>query len=478
MSWSKIGVVSKPDIEDDTELDIAVRVVDVDEWDHDSIAYKLTCRDIERNRLEVTAFHNDEISVDRWDRGDWYKIQSARGNIYRGEPALTLNYGNCEIEELNGPPVEAAGNRELEERDGPESISDIADRPLADTVRTTTAHTSVPDEGTYLSQFSVDVDELSVHRYDLDLSGNGWNDLGTLVNKLANALWRRTGVPTSQYSDFSIVTTEPVTVDTVSAYGDEADLQNHEEVTVSPAANPGVVRNLVIDAIKNALEGDERYRVEGIYSVESVRPRQRSDDGRFEAADEYDIGVTADSGGNVLASIETSYSLRSGVSVAELIGDTSIQLQGLYAEHVTAYGNYASGRIAYVDRKTRYTDPLTELGGDSVADYHRQESRAPDALIDEIASQNPPLVYIYYSNGSDPLPQAPHFLRLSPSLDVLSSLDQSFLYDITDEMKQEPEERFERAAWFAGQIDNLDDIDVSVGTTPRTAPTHDGTPRT
>lgn len=458
---------SKADIRDDAELTIAVRVIDIEEWDdHDSIAYKLKCRDIARNGLDVAVFRGDGVPVDKWDRGQWYELTDALGNVYRDERSLTLNYGNATITALDEPPrvAEQTGGSNGDET---VSVVDISSGPVTDTIRSTREHTSVPDAGTYLSQFQVDVpDELSVHRYDVDASGNGWAAPGQVVNKVAANVWRRTGIPTAQYDEFAIVTTLPLEFDSISTYDTTARLRDHETVKITSAGNPGVVKGLVEDAIKNALIDDGQYSVGGIDDIETLRPRHRSDDGRFEAADQYDIGIRVDSAGNVLASVEVSYSLRSGVSVAELLDSDNIQLPGLFAEHVPEYDYHASGRIAYVDREVGYTDPHPELGGESVADYHRRKERAPEPLIDEVAAADPPLVYIYYSNGDDPRPQAPHFLRLSPSLDVLSALDGSFLNDLTGEMKQTPEQRFERASWFADEIGDLPEVNGSISARP------------
>ena len=61
---------TRTDIQDGEQLTIIVLLTEIDEWqNHDHIARKVLCKDIEGNELSLTIFHNNDAVEYDWDVG-------------------------------------------------------------------------------------------------------------------------------------------------------------------------------------------------------------------------------------------------------------------------------------------------------------------------------------------------------------------------------------------------------------------------
>ena len=75
----------KNDIEDGEDIDITLRATGIDEWDHDTVARKIQFEDVGGAAVELTVFHNNDVADFEWQVGEWYLLENAVGNEFRGE---------------------------------------------------------------------------------------------------------------------------------------------------------------------------------------------------------------------------------------------------------------------------------------------------------------------------------------------------------------------------------------------------------
>ena len=173
---------TRTDIRDGEQLTITVLVTEIDEWqNHDHIARKVLCKDIERNELPLTIFHNNDAVEYDWDVGQWYKLKNATGNVYRGEKQLNPSY-DFGIIPLDEPPEEAtfvddtpglsntSGNSDGEAEFQKASTVPQSGKTTADGGA---ALAQQPlSQGNYLLHFPMgELSELTVHVYKLNVPG-------------------------------------------------------------------------------------------------------------------------------------------------------------------------------------------------------------------------------------------------------------------------------------------------------------------
>jgi len=175
------------DIRHDEEIDIAVNVINVEEWDHDAIARKIQLEDIEGNNLELTVFHNNESAEFEWEIGEWYQLDNAVGNEYNDEMQLNPGY-DLKIDCLESAPVS-------DESDYPGDQYDSTDSESVSTDKFEKQPQPAPDgsgeilqqqpltEGNYLLHFELgELPELTVYEYELRSVDSGGIDPEDFTN--------------------------------------------------------------------------------------------------------------------------------------------------------------------------------------------------------------------------------------------------------------------------------------------------------
>ena len=127
----------KTDIEDGKQIDITLRVIEIDEWDHDTIARKIQFEDINGAVVDLTVFHNNEVVDFDWQIGEWYLLENALGNEFQDEKQLNPGY-DISVTPLESPPSAAENNASAES----ESANEPVEQPASSASRDTTADTS------------------------------------------------------------------------------------------------------------------------------------------------------------------------------------------------------------------------------------------------------------------------------------------------------------------------------------------------
>jgi hypothetical protein len=300
----------KADIEDGEEIDIALHVTGIDEREHDAIARKIQLKDVDGAAIDLTVFHNNDVSDFEWEMGEWYLLENVVGNEFRGEMQLNPGY-DLTVTLLNDPPA-AAGNDKSpgsvppkkpvdqsgesgssgaaastsDERGDAEFVrgSEVGDgsRPTADDGGKL-LHQQPLSEGNYLLQFELgSLPELPVHEYELRATGSGGIDPDDFTNgiegftaKAANYYQSRIGSPvtTADASRRRIYATEKLH-GTISIHGYTVKPVHQGETTLEARSytNDGPLQKFVKQDVKRAVAG--RFEVSGIDSIVEPTPQR------------------------------------------------------------------------------------------------------------------------------------------------------------------------------------------------------------
>jgi hypothetical protein len=465
----------KADIEDGKEIDIALRVTGVDEWEHDAIARKIHLEDVDGAAVDLTVFHNNDVADFEWQIGEWYLLKNVVGNEFRGEMQLNPGY-DLTVTLLDDPPA-AAGNDKSpgsvppeepvdqsgesgssgaaastsDERGDAEFVrgSEVGDgsRPTADGGGKL-LHQQPLSDGNYLLQFELgSLPELLVHEYELRATGSGGIDPDDFTNgiegftaKAANYYQSRIGSPvtTADASRRRIYATEKLH-GTISIHGYTVKPVHQGETTLEARSytNDGPLQEFVKQDVKRAVAG--RFEVSGIDSIIEPTPQRTANSGLFEAYRKYKCRIRVDADGTVICGVNVAYHLESTFSAAKWV-QRGHDIADVTVEHDTDL--YDSARTATVKEIIDMDyDDMLDGPGVPMSEYH--EKHVEQDVIDSMRAGDPVIADLQYGSGEDSIfPQLLEYCKVIPTFDQLGRVDETFLNVIHNESRMKPEERF------------------------------------
>jgi hypothetical protein len=457
----------KTDIEDGKEIDITLRVTGIDEWEHDTIARKIQLEDINGTAVDLTVFHNNEVADFEWQIGEWYLLENAVGNEFRGEIQLNPGY-NLTVTLLEDPPARSVNSEEQVGQSGERDSSDeaattsngsdmegfVRGSEVNDSPRPTAdgggelLHQQPLSEGNYLLQFKLgELPELPVHEYELRASGSGGIDPDDFTNgiegftaKAANYYQSRIRSPvaTANASRRRIYATEKLH-DTVSIHGYTVNPVHQGETTLEAQSytDDGPLQEFVKQDVKRAVTG--RFEVSGIDSIIEPTPQRTATSGLFEAYRKYKCRIRVDADGTVICGVNVAYHLESTFSAAKWV-ERGHDIAEVTVEHDTDL--YNSARTATVKKiiDMDYDDVL-DGPGVPMSEYH--EEYVDQDVIDSMRAGDPIIAELQYGSDEDSIfPQLLEYCKVIPTFDQLGRVDETFLNVIHNESRMKPEERF------------------------------------
>ncbi|MFC7139765.1 Piwi domain-containing protein [Halosimplex aquaticum] len=427
-------------------------VVEIDEWDHHTVARKIVLTDIEGNNVALTIFNNNDCASYEWDVGRWYRLEEAVGDVYNGEKQLKPSW-DFNIVSLDNTPSEATDEaiRQLSEEESAEAQDSTSSKSANSLGR-----------GNYLLHYCLgELPELQVHSYQLRVPG-GIDEQDDGVENGILGFTARVAAQFRYQTQGPATTNGPLRIYSVSKVSNPIEVAGH---TVEPE-HTGVetlearsfddrepLRELVKQDLKAALAG--QYDVKAINSIIEFEPEIRANSGDFTASREYKCRIWIDPDGTVICGVDSSYHLQSTFSAAEYVRNGH-EIEGVTVEHDTdVYENGGTGTVQELV-ETGYEEFVDEMGS-SIAEYHRTRGYVNEETIQTIAASEPIMAQIDYGT-MDGL-QALEYCSVVPTLDQLKLLDGDFHGRFQSVSRKRPNERFSIARSFI----------ESVGTTPSLA---------
>lgn len=455
---------TRNDINDGEQLTITVLVTEIDEWqNHDHIARKIVCKDIEDNELSLTIFNNNDASEFEWDVGQWYKLKNATGNVYRGEKQLNPSF-DFGIVPLDEPPKEASSaqnsagltsSNESDDEDEFRKASDVSEseKPTAD------GGAALPQaplsRGNYLLHFPMgELTELTVHVYKLNVPGgldpSDENlERGVLgFTAKAAALYRyRSGGPVTTNGPLKVYAVNELTDElAVDGYTVQPEQVKTETLEARSFDDQESLRELVKQDVKTALQ--EKYEVTAINSIVEHTPYIKAKSGDFTAFREYACRLWVDPGGTVICGVGVSLRYESTFSAAEYV-QKGYDMSGVTVTHNTElYNKDATGSVSrLIDQE--YTDYDDQIGC-SIAEWHQKKGRVEEDIVESLKAGEVVMAEIDYNGWK--ASQALNLCQVVPTLDQLKQVDPSFHRRAQKESRMLPDERFSIATSFVKSV--------------------------
>ena len=217
-------------------------------------------------------------------------------------------------------------------------------------------------------------------------------------------------------------------------------------------ADRQTTKSLVDAALRRHLRGD--YYVHGIDTVLTRSPIV-SDEG-FRLHERYNLSITISEEGRVYLSVDFRHKIRSDRTLDTL--DNARIYPGLYVN--VSYKD--RGRGAWVDSlmDARATDPLPELGNQSLVDYHREAGQISDSRVQDIEEANRRVVRVTKmgSHRTEYYPQ--ELLALQPHLRNLTQFAPQFNEDTRGKTRLSAQRCLNRSTQF---IEDLGEVEFGTG---------------
>jgi hypothetical protein len=453
---------TRHDIRPDEEIDIAVSVTNVEEWNHDAIARKVQLDDIEGNSLELTIFHNNEAAEFEWEIDAWYQLSNAVGNEYNDEMQLNPGY-DLKIDRLESAPVSGRSDNTDGQRGSTDSESVSADKfeeqpqPAPDGSGQMLQQQPLT-EGNYLLHFELgELPELPVYEYELRSVDSGGIDPEDFTNgiegftaKAANYYRSRINSPvtSADAARRRIYATEELQGNIrLHGYTIKPVPQGQETLEARSYTNDGPLQDLVKQDVKR--ECSKQFEVSGIDSIREPAPKRTANSGLFEAYRKYKCRIRVDAGGTVICGVNVAYQLESTFSAAEWV-ERGHDISDVNVKHDT--DRYDSPRSAtVVDLIDMEYGDILEGPGVPMSEYH--ERYVDSEVIESVAAGDPLIADLQYGSDEDSIfPQILEYCKVIPTFDQLDQVDSTFLNVIHNESRMKPEERFDVVTSFVDSL--------------------------
>jgi len=469
----------KADINDGEQIDISLCVTGAEEWDHDSIARKIQLKDVEGAAVMLTVFHNNEISDFEWENDQWYLLENAVGNEFRGEVQLNPGF-DLSVTPLDEPPVAAVvdetGTTPVDQDSENEDSGSTTEgnsneqtefvrgsevsgepRPTADGGGELMRHKPLSD-GNYLLQFELgELEDLTVYEYELQTIERGGIDPDDFTNGIAGFTAKAANIYQSRVNS-PVTTADPsqrriyATVElssAISVHGYTVKPVHRGETTLEARSytNDGPLQEFVKQDVKRAVA--DRFEVSGIDSIIETVPQRTATSELFEAYRKYKCRIRVDADGTVICGVNVAYHLESTFSAAEWV-QRGHDIAEVNVKHDT--GLYDSARTATIKEiiDMDYDDVL-DGPGVPMSEYH--EKHVEKDVIESMRAGDPIIADLQYGSGEDSIfPQLLEYCKVIPTFDQLGEVDETFLEVIHNESRMKPEERFNVVTSFVDSL--------------------------
>lgn len=219
-----------------------------------------------------------------------------------------------------------------------------------------------------------------------------------------------------------------------------------------------IIKDLIEGYIKTNL--NRKYKVKGIDKILSQNPVYKTDNYRLH--ERYKLSVSISSYGYVYIDVFFKHKIESDLYVSEL----STIPSGLKVK--TAY-NYNQGHIISKVRNDKVTDPLTELGNESILEYHKKNNTLSDEQLDNVKNSDKPLVDAWTrsaNNDKRVFPQEALIVGTRP--EQLHKYDKEFAYNMREYTHVSSKDYWDKIHTFIKQnhIFELENEDIQFNTQP------------
>lgn len=432
---------TQPDIEDNERIDMRVQVMAELDCPSEKMAQRFEVRDTAGNKFPLTIWKNNALSDFDWELEQWYKLDNARGNVFQGEKSLN---GSSRLRATPiDPPREVAQNKQLFE--------------------------NVEDGLPYLSLYPLDSDfaELAVYKYQIRAEGTFDNSPIDATYDLASYLRKCTDSLVTHAGALNIVSTGRLNFE----LPDPFILAEEQQTTIraSERTENNQIERLLKHALKRAVDGDS-YEAQQINRILERDPVIVGSDSLFEACLAYEARIELFPSGDAFVGVEVRYHTRSQVTVDEYVDQVDADIEDFVDTSVEhdpeTYDVPGSGTLkGFAD--AHFTDPLQELGNQSLADWYEQRGRISEDLANELRDVDPQLVEVCYDPDDDETDvHVPHLLRVAPRKEVVKAVSPRFHQEWDRSAKMLPNERFRKATAFVQELDALPEVDARVEPNP------------
>ncbi len=309
-------------------------------------------------------------------------------------------------------------------------------------------------------------EELSVYEYRIEASDAFEKDPMDATYGLVNYLRASSNAAVTDAGVMSVIATDQLRASLPEPF----TLTNETKVTLhadDQTDNNRIVR--ILQQLTKRSVDTEVYDAGRIDQIQTKEPTIEGPKGLFEACLTYGARIELLPSGEAFVRIEISHHARSRVTADEYIDrmNTSMDvLAGTHVEHdPKTYSESGSGQLkGFAD--IRYTDPIPDLGNQSLADWYDRNDRISDELNAELRSEDPQLIKLQYNPDATPRVHVPQLLRVSPRKEVVKQIAPGFHRKWDRAAKMLPNERFEKAVNFVSGLETLPEVDADIESTP------------
>jgi len=439
------SMATQGDIEDKEPIDIRVQIVDELERHSPKMATRLEVQDTSGNTFPFTVWNNNALSDYAWEEGQWYELEHALGNLYQGRRGLNGSY------QLAATPIEPPTEQADEANRSATELNDVTD--------------GLP----YLSLFPVDhsFESVTVYKYQIEADGAFDEDAMTATYNLAAYLRRQTSAAVTHTGPLSIVSTSTLT----TALPDVFSLTSEQETELQAdkEADRPTLERLLKQLVKRAVASSQ-FHTDNINRIRTREAAIEDDEGLFEACHAYSLRLELLPSGKAFVGVEISLHARSQATLDEYLDRTNTEpgaLIGTHVEHDPDKYDVSGTATFQGYSEHRFTDPLPDLGKQSLADWYEHKSRVPGETLNRLRELNPRLVELQYNpNEDETRVHVPQLLRVAPRKEVVRRLAPGFHRRWDRAAKLFPDERFTMAREFVAELDVLPEIDAAVEPDP------------
>jgi len=435
-------MTDQSDIEDGSPLDLSVQVIRELDAGPERMERRILVRDVVGNEFPLAIWADNALTDFEWRPGQWYQLENARGNVHN------------ERRSLNGSPSLRATPIEPPASVSGSSIDEII--------------ASVEDGQPYLTLFELDgkFETIDVYEYTIEADGTFDGSAMDQTYSLTAFLRRRFGGGVTHAGPMTVLSTRRLE-DILPHPFSFSEVDARTLYASNETDNRNIVR-LLQHLLKEAVD-EATYRADRINDIRRRTPELTDGEGLVEAYRAFECRVHVTSEGAAFVGVETKLRARSRVTAdvyATATGSDLSELVGTRIEHDRErYNVGGSGRLHSV-RDERFTDPLSDFGGQSLATWYEENDRVPADVLADLREENPRLVDVMYPTKDDPSVHVPNLLRVSPRKEVVKRVAPAFHREWDRSAKAQPDERFRDAIEFISDLDTVPDVDVEVDPAP------------
>lgn len=428
-------------------LNIEIKVININEVLSDSsVKYYMEVRDLEGSSLDMVLFEDNPSASYNWQEGQWYRLENVYGHYYNGDPQLK-------------PPRDEAIEITLLDKHSSKKENSDSKKPLSQQSGPTLLQTRLVD--TY--------EELDVYLHQINLDTGFQGDASELTARVAHRYRSDSGSPVTSFGDMRLVSTQRLNgSQIVDGYTVSLDHVGSRTLTASSDSHRETIASLAKQDIKQALYTNPKYDVLGINTIVEQEPVLTSRSGKFDAHRKYHVRVRVDSDGVVLCGILVSHRFVSSFTADEFI-QRGHDITGITVEHDPRYYQTKGSAEVLGLSDFHYTDSIPEIGGNSIKKFHVDKERVDPQIAEKVAEEDPQLLYVDYDGSADQPEdgnlQAPQYLRIIPTLDMLQKLDEGFHDRAISESRLEPSKRVQLCHELLQDIGKLTGLKTEIETT-------------